>query len=213
MEKTPELDTEMRTNILQTLEELRNLDEEIMDGLETLVLKGVNRGLSLADKLRKYERIDQDETQTQVNLAMLLKDVVAERKHRLDAADAKIVISVPSQTPLIGSPELFAILLGNLLDNSIDALLEQVQNPRRILVSAFVMGQTGLRIVWEDSGIGIKPESISKIFQPFYTEKPRTGSGLGLSMVKNIVEKYMGAIDVESVVGQYTRLTLDFPDV
>jgi signal transduction histidine kinase len=56
-----------------------------------------------------------------------------------------------------------------------------------------------------DSGKGIPPEIMPKIFQPFFTTKPAgEGSGLGLDIVKKIIEKHQGKIEVESVPGQTT---------
>ena len=62
-----------------------------------------------------------------------------------------------------------------------------------------------------DTGTGIPPEIIHKIFEPFFTTKPTgEGSGLGLDIVKKIIEKHQGIIDVESVPGQ-TKFTVSLP--
>jgi signal transduction histidine kinase len=69
-----------------------------------------------------------------------------------------------------------------------------------------------------DTGAGIPPEKLDKIFQPFVQggidrEKERQGSGLGLSIVKRLAERMGGTVSVTSVVGQGSTFTLRFPDV
>ena len=62
-----------------------------------------------------------------------------------------------------------------------------------------------------DSGKGIPPEILPKIFQPFFTTKPPgEGSGIGLDIVQKIIDKHRGKIEVESVPGQ-TTFTISLP--
>jgi len=67
-----------------------------------------------------------------------------------------------------------------------------------------------LRIVIEDSGVGIPQEHLERIFQPFFTTMPK-GTGLGLAITQRVVEEHRGKIQVESELGFGTRITLDFP--
>ena len=63
-----------------------------------------------------------------------------------------------------------------------------------------------------DSGAGIPPERVSKIFEKFETDpKQKGGMGLGLAIVKQIVEAHEGQIFVESEVGKGTKVTIDLP--
>jgi len=62
----------------------------------------------------------------------------------------------------------------------------------------------------EDNGVGIEPEALSRIFEPFYTTRP-SGSGLGLAIVKTIVDAHNGTIDVKSVVGGGTTFEVALP--
>lgn len=73
-------------------------------------------------------------------------------------------------------------------------------------------------LIFKDSGIGIDPENLSHIFDRFYRVKGKairhiTGSGLGLSLVKEVVEAHQGYIDVQSSPDQGTTFTLSFPMV
>jgi signal transduction histidine kinase len=67
-----------------------------------------------------------------------------------------------------------------------------------------------LRITVTDNGAGISVAQRSSIFEPFYTTKSN-GTGLGLTVVRKIVEQHNGKVQVESQVGQYTRFTVLLP--
>jgi len=68
-------------------------------------------------------------------------------------------------------------------------------------------------LVVSDTGIGISPDEIKQIFEPFYTKKVmgRSGTGLGMSVVWGTVKDHKGYIDIESAPGRGTRFTLFFP--
>jgi signal transduction histidine kinase len=89
-------------------------------------------------------------------------------------------------------------VFSNLIANAIDAIQRQgtitvrVRNSHSWNSSA----QSGARITVADSGIGIKPADRRKIFEPFYTTKKETGTGLGLWLSKDIVLKHGGSIAV-----------------
>jgi signal transduction histidine kinase len=73
-------------------------------------------------------------------------------------------------------------------------------------------------LVFSDSGIGISQEDLPHIFDRFYRVKGKatrhiTGSGLGLSLVKEVVEAHQGYIDVRSSPDQGTTFTMSFPIV
>ncbi len=66
------------------------------------------------------------------------------------------------------------------------------------------------RIEFEDTGCGISDENVDKIFNPFFTTKEK-GSGLGLSIVRKIIEGHRGTIDIKSVEGQGTKVQVQLP--
>jgi signal transduction histidine kinase len=68
------------------------------------------------------------------------------------------------------------------------------------------------RIIFSDTGTGIKKDDISKLFDPFFTTKPEDmGTGLGLSVCYTIIEKHCGSIEVESEVGVGSSFIIDLP--
>jgi signal transduction histidine kinase len=71
-----------------------------------------------------------------------------------------------------------------------------------------------IEIYFEDQGVGIHPEDIDRIFDPFFSRRAdgNRGTGLGLSITRTIVENYGGAIIVKSTLKQGSRFTIRLPD-
>ncbi|HIP96619.1 MAG TPA: hypothetical protein EYH32_05315 [Anaerolineae bacterium] len=67
-----------------------------------------------------------------------------------------------------------------------------------------------LEVAFRDTGMGIPPEHLERIFEPLFTTKER-GIGLGLAICQGIVERHRGTIEVESLVGQGTTFTVRLP--
>jgi signal transduction histidine kinase len=97
-------------------------------------------------------------------------------------------------------------LLVNLIQNSLDAC----DAGDRITVEA-TLGPGSLIVVISDSGCGMTPDVLSRIFDPFFTTNVGKGTGLGLSVCHGIVRSVGGSIEVESVAGQGTRVTVLLP--
>jgi signal transduction histidine kinase len=73
----------------------------------------------------------------------------------------------------------------------------------------FQAGEKAVIVEIEDTGTGISEESMKKVFDPFFTTKgPREGTGLGLSVSRNIINMHKGLIDVKSQVGKGTRMMI-----
>jgi signal transduction histidine kinase len=115
-----------------------------------------------------------------------------------------------SQTSVIrGDRNQLQHLLINLLINALDAM------GRKGMLLVGIEGVSNghfVRIRISDTGIGIPPELHSKIFQPYFTTKPKNGgTGLGLSVSRYIVEEHGGRLDFYSKVGKGTTFIIDLP--
>lgn len=99
-------------------------------------------------------------------------------------------------------------IIMNLAANARDAML----GGGVLTISSERTADHHLRLRVRDSGVGMPSHVLSRIFEPFYTTKPRErGTGLGLAMVYSIVTAARGTIVVESTVGQGTEFVLTFP--
>jgi two-component system sensor histidine kinase HydH len=97
----------------------------------------------------------------------------------------------------------------NILLNAIQAMPEG--GTLNVSVAAGPNGQ-GTEIQFQDSGDGIDPETLKKVFNPFYTTKEK-GSGLGLPIVKSIIESHQGTISISSDPGHGTSVIIQLPEL
>jgi NO-binding membrane sensor protein with MHYT domain/anti-sigma regulatory factor (Ser/Thr protein kinase) len=99
----------------------------------------------------------------------------------------------------------------NLIENASQALTEPAHSPREqlITISSRAIGQK-LEITVKDTGIGIPSDVLPKVFEPLFSTRS-FGTGLGLSVVKQIVEQHDGTIAIASTPGTGTTVTLTFP--
>jgi PAS domain S-box-containing protein len=110
-------------------------------------------------------------------------------------------------SPLVlGSAARLREALTNLVFNAVDAL--PTGGTIRMVVDV-EDDRARIRVI--DSGLGMSHEVQARIFEPFYTTKGGSGTGLGLSMVFGIVEQHGGLIEVQSVQGEGTIFSLTFP--
>jgi C4-dicarboxylate-specific signal transduction histidine kinase len=98
-------------------------------------------------------------------------------------------------------------VLINLLLNAIDAVKEKQDAQIAITASTNLNNRISIEIA--DNGSGIKPDLMDKIFMPFFTSK-NEGSGIGLSLSRQIMQMHKGAISVKSKPEEGTVFTLTF---
>ena len=114
---------------------------------------------------------------------------------------------VPETLDLTADPDLLEQVLINLIKNALDAV-EGVAAPR-LALSARIDGRGRAVIQVEDNGRGIVEEAMDQVFVPFFTTKP-DGSGIGLSLSREILRQHGGTLTVRSTPGVRTVFTLRF---
>jgi PAS domain S-box-containing protein len=128
-------------------------------------------------------------------------------------------VDVPEELPHLDcrSQQIQQVFM-NLLTNARDTLNEKYEgfdDNKTIIITARPLDKEGepwVRTTIEDHGCGIPAEVRERMFDPFYTTKPRDkGTGLGLSISHGLVKDHHGEISVESQPGEYTRVYLDLP--
>lgn len=150
---------------------------------------------------------------TELNLRTIrVKDLFADIIHLLEpSAGKKNIRLIPSVSPeqltLDIDRHLVEQVLINLLKNAIESV-DQIQNPT-IKLTAFTNAKGHIVIQVSDNGGGIPPEILDRIFIPFFTSK-RSGSGIGLSLCKQIMLLHHGKIQVEKTGPEGTTMSLIF---
>lgn len=114
---------------------------------------------------------------------------------------------VPKDLKITADPDLIEQVLINLIINSVHAL-KKIENPS-IKILAITGPTNRVNISVTDNGHGIKPDIMEKIFVPFFTSK-KEGSGIGLSLSREIMRLHKGNITVKSKQGEETTFTLHF---
>jgi len=109
--------------------------------------------------------------------------------------------------PVVGNRGRLQQVLMNLLINASDAMPDG-----GVLTLKVVEASGRVRILVEDTGVGIAPEHLEKIYDPFFTTKPRgQGTGLGLSVSYGIVKEHSGTLTAESAPGDGSRFVISLP--
>ncbi|KOO51304.1 sensor histidine kinase [Viridibacillus arvi] len=103
----------------------------------------------------------------------------------------------------------FVILLGNLIENAFDALLNVEREEKHVLISIDQDEHT-LSILVEDNGAGIPNDKLEQIFQNGFTTKAQKNHGIGLYLIDGIVKKGNGTIEVSSTPGEGTSFFITF---
>jgi signal transduction histidine kinase len=188
-----------------------NGNEEQLDAVLRDVDQALERALGTTNLLLDYARTTRARPGSEPVRALTLAEALL-AEYREDFAHHGIVVEleVRGDTVLRGSEGHFLSMVKNLWLNARDAVLDKPAGQRRIKLSIREQGQ-GHVLQVEDSGTGIAPEHRDAIFEPFFSTKPRSGTGLGLSVVQRLTSLYGGTIRVESTLGVGTRFSLLLP--
>lgn len=154
-------------------------------------------------------------THGSVEVIKLIEETLAvlAREPGKDGIALRVQVS-PELKVLGDSIQLEQVLL-NLLINARQAMMPPASRGGSLTVRADANSENREAVIQvTDTGPGIKPEHIEKIWQPFFTTKTRPGTkgtGLGLAICKEIVEGHNGSIDVQSQPGKGTTFTIRLP--
>jgi PAS domain S-box-containing protein len=169
------------------------------------------RAAEIANGLLNFSRTSTTEFRD-TNLNQVIRDTLSLLEHQFKTAQILIDLELAEELPSInGNPGKLQQVFLNLLLNAKDAM----PGGGRLRVATAVNGHVEALI--SDSGSGIAPEHLKRIYDPFFTTKTtpkpgdRRGTGLGLSVSYGIIQEHAGKIHVESAVGAGTTFHLEFP--
>ena len=181
----------------------KNIHQKVDEYSKTLIQQ-IDTMSSIASAFSNFAKMpaQQNETLNVSNIVKLGLDIFSEDYIEFSTDNDDIMASF-DRTQLIR-------VVTNLVKNGIQAIPSDMVNPK---ISVKVTSDNGMaKIIVEDNGIGVSEENESKIFEPKFTTKS-SGMGLGLAMVKNIVETYNGNITFTSQRGIGTTFTVTFPKI
>jgi signal transduction histidine kinase len=145
-----------------------------------------------------------------IQLKKLVEEVLMSLQFYPGSEKIDIELNIPDETTLYSDPTRVRIVLANLLSNALKYSDPTRENPF-IKISA-TKGHTHLQISVRDNGAGIDHRYVSKIFDMFYQENEKSdGSGLGLYIVKETLEKIQGEINVKSELGKGSEFKVMLP--
>lgn len=157
---------------------------------------------------------DQTIQRETVNLADIVNDCFQSLNCDLSKEQIEVDMQIPDDLTLFAVPSQIQQILVNLILNARQAMRE---NGGKLTLHASKQKNHHIQIRVVDTGCGIEPALREKIFEPFVStktnpEKPdRCGNGLGLSVCKDIVDSYKGAISVDSSLGEGTTFLITLP--
>jgi len=195
--RVPRESEQYRTSLEDMLEEIEHLSQ-----LSEALLFLFREDAGLGSQAREEVRLDQ-----------LAREMADDARVVATEHDQSLVLDAPMPCQVLGNQEQLRRLLSNLLENAINF------TPGGGTIAIEVDGDKNqARLIVSDTGMGIAPQHLPRIFDRFYrgdsSRSRRTGgSGLGLSICKSIAEAHRGSIEVESEPGKGTRVILTLPAV
>ena len=143
-----------------------------------------------------------------IDVRTLLEELVMLHRKEITEKSIRVTISAyPEDLTISADKNMIEQVLINLLKNAIQAFEEQ--DEKTIELKAYLTEKTRTVIAITDNGTGIDPEALEKIFIPFFTTK-KTGSGIGLSLSRQIMRQHQGSLTVKSTVGKGTEFQMRF---
>jgi signal transduction histidine kinase len=174
--------------------------QEALEILDKEVKTAENIIRSLLDLAR-----DKAPLQQKVDLRVIIQEAVS---HIAVPESVEILTQVDeAASTLPADPDQLAQVFGNLILNAVQAMPEG----GRLTISSQISNSGWVSVSISDTGVGIPPENWGKLFEPLFTTKSR-GIGLGLALVKSLIEGHGGKVEVESEVGRGSTFTISLPE-
>jgi nitrogen fixation/metabolism regulation signal transduction histidine kinase len=184
-------------------DKLSNGDADMLARGTQMIINQVQAMKRMVDDFRDYARMPAPEV-AELDLNELIGEVLGLYESSSATIESNLAADLP---PILGDATQLRQIIHNLLRNAEDAL--EGRDDSRILIQTEKLGrQAGLSIA--DNGPGFPVELLPRIFEPYVTTKAR-GTGLGLPIVKKIVEEHLGTIEISNAAGGGARIDIRLP--
>lgn len=196
----------------------RLVDEPKNQAVTERLLREGSRIAAIVGSLLAFAR-PQQEAKRPVALGEVLRDCLTLAGVQLQKEGIRLQLELPENLPrVVAMPQQLQQVFLNLISNARYALNEKFSgaHPDKILEiggeQALLLGQSWVRLIFQDYGTGIPEAILSKVLNPFFTTKPADrGTGLGLSISHGIIKDHGGRLQLTSSPGMFTTVTIDLP--
>ncbi len=192
-----------------------NSSEEDYEQLEILKMmeKSVRRLDGFIGDILDYSRnLRQDVERELIDFEEMVQEQVEGLEHLNDLVDHKVNVSVKCSGDFYSDKRRISVILNNLISNAVKYL--DPEKDKSVVNIDIQSDDQIAKIIIEDNGIGIKEEHHEKIFDMFYRATAVSdGSGIGLYITKESVEKLGGSLSMESTPGEGTRFLVKLPNL
>ncbi|MBK9308513.1 MAG: GHKL domain-containing protein [Nitrospira sp.] len=171
------------------------------------IIDAVKRTTAICRDLTSYSRRTSVQQDGLIQVNSKLDEALKIARYAVALQDIEIRKQYQPDAVVKGNPDKLLHVFVNLITNAVQAM---EHHGTLTLETISTADTTQVRV--SDTGCGIAPELVTRIFEPFYTTKPPgKGTGLGLYNIKNVIQLMHGTIEVESHSGQGSTFTLTFP--
>lgn len=191
--------------------ELTQFVSQIRDG-NALLLRNLERAVSLLKNFRQVAADQASEQRRTFDLHQSVQEIVATLKPSLKHEKHQVVVDIPDGIRMTSYPGPVGQVLINLINNAYLHAFEGMEHGGEFRITASST-DTHVTLVCSDNGRGITPETLEKMFQPFFSTRiGRGGTGLGMTIVDNLVKTTLGGqLQVNSSPGKGTTVTITLP--
>jgi len=204
---------EIVTNFIPELKGIADIADNLSVTISS-VSKDLERGLSITSQIRDYAKMSEIKRgDTEVDIVQLLKEYEQTYHHNFDENGINYFITGLDKAIVKAEEIHLNSIFCNLINNAIDALSDHGGMDKEIRVNVERIDEDGKKVIMiriVDNGPGIAENHLNEIFEPFFSTKPASGTGLGLGIVKKLIQLYDGQINVESKVNKGTCFIVSF---
>lgn len=186
-------------------------DENQKKAFLTLAEKSINKLDTFISDLTHFSRNTRLEiTAAEIDFTALISECLENLRYMEKAERVAPILDLQQKGPFYSDPQRIAIILQNLVSNAIKYQRTDIESFVRISIHT---NETEGVLTIEDNGKGIQEEYLHRIFEMFFrASEDSYGSGLGLYITHQVVEKLGGRVHVDSVYGEGTRFVITLPN-
>jgi PAS domain S-box-containing protein len=196
----------------------KNGQSEIVKDIASRIGKESDRIARIVDSLLAFSRRER-QSKIPADIDAILQDSLILIRKQMRKEGIDLQINVPSSLPpIFAIPQEVQQVIINILSNarySLNKKYPERHTDKIIAIDAECLVLEGIRyvrLVFLDHGLGIPPEIIDKVMNPFFSTKPKgQGTGLGLSISQGIVNDHGGQLVIKSIHGHSASIAVDFP--